>query len=75
MLMLPFMHNAKCQDSTNQNTLGKIAFVNEAKDTMYVLRDNVVMMHEIWDLPQHIADKPVIIPVESLDRFYGRKED
>lgn len=72
---MPFAFNAMCQQDTVKFKTRGIAYATENKDTLYVLKGMTGMMHEIWDLPHYVADKPVIIPVNSLDRFYGRREN
>ena len=52
-----------------------ITYVTPQKDTLYVIEDMYDLMASIWDNPITDEDKPVIVSVESLDKFIARKED
>lgn len=62
--------------NTTQSDTGsmQIAFATFNKDTLYVVYEMVQTMNEIWDLPQNVDDKPVIIPVKTLMPYFRKEE-
>ena len=55
-----------------------VAYATPKKDTLYVVKDMFIMIETLWNQPRNIAEKPVLIPVESilaLKMSLGIKED
>lgn len=65
--------SAKAQDSTSANPLAtRIALPNPTKDTLYVVKPMYGMVVSMWNDPQYEAEKPVFIPVNSLEGYIRR---
>ena len=43
-----------------------IAYATPQKDTLYVLTQILPIMTEVWNQPNYIGQRPVIIPVKSV---------
>jgi len=71
--------NAKSQQQnevkTDYDNKDVIAYASKEKDTLYVIDYMVPMMNDIWNLPDYINTRPIIIPVISLRKFFINKED
>lgn len=54
------------------NPSGRIAIPNQAKDTLYIVQPMYGMVVSMWNKPEYEAEKPVFIPVRSLDAYIRR---
>ena len=52
-----------------------VAFTTENKDTLYVERSMYSLLKQVWEMPKNADEKPVIIPVDSVEKFYAIKEE
>ncbi len=55
-----------------------IAYATLQKDTLYVVANMFTTMDDLWNQPNNVAEKPIIIPVKSiaiLKTNLGIKED
>lgn len=61
-----------CQSLTEN---GKVAVLSKNKDTLYILVDMYDSIHYIWNMPEYLKEKPILVAVASLDPYIARKED
>jgi hypothetical protein len=55
-----------CMTSYSQSKYEPIAYATPSKDTLYISSDMFETMSDIWNKPQNIREKPVLIKVESI---------
>mgnify|MGYP000247427676 CR=1 FL=1 len=55
-----------CMTSYSQSKYEPITYVTPSKDTLYVSSEMFETMSDIWNKPQNIREKPVLIKVESI---------
>lgn len=60
------------EDVENKPSTGRIAIPNEAKDTLYIQSNMYSMIVSMWNKPEYEAEKPVFVPVRSLDVYIRR---
>lgn len=71
-MILSIQMSTLCQSLTEN---GKVAVPSTNKDTLYILVDMFSSIHYIWNLPENKKEMPVLIAVNSLEPYIGRKED
>lgn len=53
---------------------GQYTYVTPERDTMYIESDMFGLFYEVWNLPRNRDEKPVLIKVDSVRRFYATKD-
>jgi len=72
-------NSASCQETTGKFEKplykGQCAYATPNKDTLYVESNMYSLFDEIWDMPKNRNEKPVLVVVNDVSTFYGRKEE
>lgn len=77
LLTITFMFSFTAESQvadTSTYEKGRIAILNSTRDTLYIQSSMFGMIAEMWEDPKYQAEKPVLVPVQSLDAYIRRSK-
>lgn len=52
----------------------RIAYPSKNYDTLYVLKHEYHLIASLWEQPEYVNEKPVMVMVDSLEKYFRKEE-
>jgi len=64
---------SNCQSKKTYNPSQHITYVTEGRDTLFIISNIYSLFDEIWNQPENVNEKPILVSVQTLAPYYTGK--